>query len=255
MAKATKKTAKAADDGNNENKEKLEALEAKATAIRLVPMLIRTIYVPIMGDTTLITHAWSEKAKKMMLDKQMGKAPAAREKKDPDKEFRGAMYLYPKTHPNFPEQPALTAAAFKGACVNGVRQIPGMTMTAVKGLFFTMGLEHTDYVPIFNAKPRNRCDMVRLESGVADIRFRPEYDVGWCTLVPVRFDESTLSLEQLLHIFNKGGFHGGVCEWRPSAPKSATGSHGQFHVASEDEVKNFPPALKAYWKKNDVAGA
>jgi hypothetical protein len=222
--------------------------EEKKELIQLRPMQIRLMYVPIIGDTPLITHAWSEKAKKMIRDKQMGKAPAEREKKDPEKEFRGAMYVYPNNHPNFPGQYAMQASAFKGACVGGVRQVPGLSMTEAKGLFFTLGLEHTDYVPIFGDKPNNREDMVRLDSGVADIRYRPEY-IRWHTVVPVRFDESTISLEQILHIFNKAGFHSGVCERRPSAPKSATGSNGQFHVAGDDELKQFNKKLLVYIKK------
>ena len=57
------------------------------------PVEIERIEITIVGDSSLITHAWSEKAKKQMLDAQMGKA-AGRKKslKNPVEDFISSMY-------------------------------------------------------------------------------------------------------------------------------------------------------------------
>ena len=44
----------------------------KETEVITIPAIdIRTATITIKGDSPLIVHKWSEKAKKMMLDKQM----------------------------------------------------------------------------------------------------------------------------------------------------------------------------------------
>ena len=40
--------------------------------ITIVPLDIKTVKIRIVGDSPLLVHAWDEKAKKMMLDAQMG---------------------------------------------------------------------------------------------------------------------------------------------------------------------------------------
>ena len=42
--------------------------------IEIKPLDIKTVSITIKGDTPLIMHAWSEKAKRMMLEAQQGKA-------------------------------------------------------------------------------------------------------------------------------------------------------------------------------------
>ena len=45
--------------------------KATAEVIEIRPIQIKTFTVHIVGDTPLIMHAWSEKAKREMLEKQM----------------------------------------------------------------------------------------------------------------------------------------------------------------------------------------
>jgi len=56
---------------------------AATSSVTLPPLNIQTVSVTLIGDTPLIVHRWSEKAKKQMLDKQTKKATAGREAKDP----------------------------------------------------------------------------------------------------------------------------------------------------------------------------
>ena len=68
------------------------AAAAKSTAVELPPMNIQTIDIPIIGDAGLICHAWSAKAKKQMLDKQMKRATGAKEAKDPEADYQTCFY-------------------------------------------------------------------------------------------------------------------------------------------------------------------
>ena len=48
--------------------------KANTETVEIRPLDIKRIPIRIVGDTPLIIHAWSEKAKRMMLESQMGKA-------------------------------------------------------------------------------------------------------------------------------------------------------------------------------------
>jgi len=56
----------------------------------------------LIGDSPLITHQWSAKAKKMMLDKQMKKATGAREAKNPEQDYKDSLYVHPDGGYGFP---------------------------------------------------------------------------------------------------------------------------------------------------------
>lgn len=56
---------------------------AATQKIELPALKIEQITLMLIGDSPLIVHAWSEKAKKQMLDKQMKKATSGKEAKNP----------------------------------------------------------------------------------------------------------------------------------------------------------------------------
>ena len=82
-----------------------------------------------------------------------------------------------------------------------------------------------------NGTPEMREDMVRIGMGTADIRYRGEFK-NWSTILTIRYNERAMSLEQIINLFNIGGFSCGVGEWRPSKD----GSYGMFHVATQNEL-------------------
>jgi hypothetical protein len=57
---------------------------------------IETVHFKLVGDSPLIVHAWSEKAKRQMLDKQMKKATKAKEAKDPQADYEACFYRTPR---------------------------------------------------------------------------------------------------------------------------------------------------------------
>lgn len=198
---------------------------AKEQVVEIKPLNIQRIEVEIIGETELITHRWSDKAKQMMLDKQMKKAKSGRAAKDPEQDYQDSMYRLDDRRYGFP------AAGFKAAIVGACRMFEGLPMTKAKiairvdGEINRQGENLTEII----GQPRMREDMVRLETGVADIRYRAGF-WPWSTKLRITFNADVISLEQLYNLIDAAGF-GGVGEWRPSAPKSATGSYGCFRVA------------------------
>lgn len=180
---------------------------------------VRTMFVTLVGDSPLICHAWSAKAKREMLDKQMKKPKAAKEAKDPESDYKASLYTHPEGGYGFP------CVAFKNAAVGACRFSDGIKMTEARGAFHVVG-ELTK----IQGEPSMREDMVRIGMGTADIRFRGEFK-EWRTVLTISYNAAALSPEQIVNLFNIAGFGVGVGEWRPEKD----GSYGRFHVAHEDE--------------------
>lgn len=193
----------------------MSAAKAKVeTAIVLPRLDIKTFRLRLVGDSALICHAWSEKAKKQMLDKQMKKAVGGKQAKDPEQDYQDSLYHLEGGGYGFP------AVAFKAAAVDACSHISGVTKVSARGAFHIVG----DMVKI-EGEPTPREDMVRLSMGVADIRYRGEFK-AWAVELVIRHNASVISAEQIVNMFNTAGFAVGVGEWRPQRD----GSFGMFHV-------------------------
>src|SRR6478735_4412970 len=87
------------------------ATATKDVPIELPALKIGLMEVTLISDSPLIVHAWSQKAKLEMLGKQMKKAKAAKEAKDPRADYEAAMYRTADGGYGFP------SVAFKNAAV------------------------------------------------------------------------------------------------------------------------------------------
>lgn len=176
---------------------------------------VRRISVRIVGDSPLITHAWSTKAKQMMLDKQMKKGTQAKEAKDPERDYEESLYRLTDGRCGFP------AVGVKAAAIRGAKAL-GMVMSDTRAAFHVEG----DLLPI-NGEPRMREDMVRIGMGTADIRYRGEF-VDWSIDLPITYNARMVSAEQIVAMLDAGGFGTGIGEWRPEKD----GQFGRFHVGA-----------------------
>lgn len=192
---------------------------ASNVTVQLPELQIRTTALTLVGDSPLVCHKFADKAKRMMLDKQMKKATQGREAKDPEQDYLDSLYEHPEGGYGFP------TLAFKSAAVDACSYVQGLTKVQARGSFHVIG----DLVKI-EGTPRMREDMVRIAMGTSDIRHRGEFPQWRCTL-DIRFNASAISLEQIVNLFNVGGFAVGVGEHRPQKD----GSWGMFHVATEGE--------------------
>jgi hypothetical protein len=196
--------------------ERAAAVPAAVVKPITLPRLdIRTLRIPIVGDSELIVHRWSEKARKEMLDKQRGVATAGKAPKDPEEDYKSSMYEHPDGGHGFP------SIAFKNAAVSACTSLgKSISKVAARQAFHVVG----EFVRI-EGEPRMREDMVKIGMGTADIRFRAGFPV-WSTEVTVRFNARVLTDEQVVNLFNTAGFAVGVGEWR----SERDGSFGLFHV-------------------------
>ena len=194
---------------------------------------VRELQITLVGDSPLISHKWSEKAKKEMLDKQMKKAKAAKDAKEPRRDYIDSMYWLSE-QPDMPTDDQIAAArfgfpcvAFKAAAVGACRFADGIRMTEARGAFHVVG----EFAEIAG-HPDMREDMVRIGMGTSDIRYRGEFK-RWRTTLTIAYNAAALSPEQIVSLFNIAGFGIGVGEWRPEKD----GQYGRFHVATESELE------------------
>ena len=240
------------------------AVAKKTELVEIKPIQIEKVKLRIVGDSPLIMHAWSAKAKREILEKEIGATKTkAREPKNPIEDFAASMYWLTPMPDEF------TAEAMSNALENGARF--GFPVTAFKqaaisaafrmgwakdkmsmrGAFFIepevngyySGDLEIDFekkkvsvvpnvfrsesmIEIHSDPPIMREDMVRVGMGSADIRYRGEFQ-NWYADMTVDFNTNgQYSVEQVVNIINAGGFTCGVGEWRPEKD----GQYGMFHV-------------------------
>jgi hypothetical protein len=198
--------------------------QTEEPAIRLRRLERVTFEIPIQGTAPLIANRWSEKAKQQMLEAQQTKARAKKDPKDPVANFEAARYRLPDGRDGFP------ATAFKAAIVGAAREFEGVTLVGMRTSIFVKGemAGQEQLVPLTFGDLIMREDTVRNASGVADLRYRPQY-WPWSATLQVQTTAGKFDLESLFALVDAAGI-GGVGEWRPSAPKSFTGTYGTFEV-------------------------
>jgi hypothetical protein len=202
-----------------------------SAGIRLEPIAVATYDIPIEGLSPLIIHAFSEKAKQMMRDKQSGARSRKKlEPKVPEQEAEAAMYRLPDGRTGLP------AVAFKAAIVGAARLYDGLTLVETKQLIFVEGEGPDQLVPI-EGDWYVREDTPRIGQGTTDLRYRPCFP-EWSATLRVTFVPMKIDLESVVNLTNAGGL-GGVGEWRPSAPKSLTGTFGRFGVIPDASIEQI----------------
>lgn len=207
------------------------AAAAKPTAIDIPPLNIESIKVAVIGDSPLICHAWSAKAKKIMLDKHMKKASTGKPAKDPWQDFCETLYWLD----GMPEKPTeddvingrfgFPTIAFKSAAITAVTTIGSMTKVLARQVFHVVG----EYAEILGPAPSQRFDICTVGM-TTDTRFRAEFE-HWGAVLEIQHNANVISAEQVLSLIEAGGFGCGIGDWRPERD----GIHGRFHVARADE--------------------
>lgn len=217
----------------------------KSEIVEIKPIMMNETIVTIVGDTPLIMHAWSEKAKKQMLDAQMGKAKGKqKEKKSPAQDFIDSLYWLtdkPATSDSDSEDEKMElfyAAVQKGAKfgfpVTALKQAAisasyrkGWTKDkmSLRGVFFIDG-SYGEFMEIKSDVPVMREDMVKVGMGTADLRYRGEFR-NWSATFKLRYDANgQYDLSSILNMLNAGGTVCGLGEWRCEKD----GMFGSFHV-------------------------
>lgn len=216
----TKKTARSA----------VKAVESDIRLIEIPRISVAECELSIVGLTPLIVHRFSEKATKQIRDKQGKRAGAQKEARDPESDWKGACYVIPGHEDDEDWKPGkyyFPASAFKHAFLYGVKQMQdtkSLPSTLATGWVFVK----EDPVLKFSSVSL-REDTVRIGQGTTTLAYRPQFN-DWSVDLLIDYNANTISVEQIVALFDLGGFAGGIGEWRASAPKNKSGSFGRFRV-------------------------
>ena len=212
----------------------------KQETIEIRPIEKEIIPMRIVGDSPLIVHAWSEKAKRMMLEAQMKTTKTkAKDIRNPMDDFIQSLYWLTEV----PTE--ATPEAFDNALKNGAKF--GFPVGAIKlaansaayrngwvknqmglrGAYF-LKTDFGEMAEIQGCAPEMREDMVRIGMGSADIRYRGEFK-NWFMDFDLEYNKNgDMTLEQIVNCINAGGYSVGIGEWRPEKD----GQFGMFHIES-----------------------
>lgn len=211
-------------------------MASKAVTLELPPIKIETHSIFIIGTTPLICHAFPEKARKMMLAKQMKEAKGGRDARDPYEEVEAARYALGGGIDGIP------AVAFKDTAVTACTSLADITKIAARQAFQVRGIpmnkpgciegsfQRTALIPLVSGDPVIREDVARL-SGIGrtpEMRYRPEYS-PWGVRLLVNLNSQVISISQLITMYQAAGHGVGVGDYRAERD----GNSGGFEPVDE----------------------
>jgi hypothetical protein len=201
--------------------------------------------VHLVGTSPLMVHKFSEKSKRQILEKQQKKVTGAKEIRNPwEDAIEGAYWLEGK--PSEHTEAAFTEAVKNGArfgfpatgvkdsaCSGAYRNKMSKDKISLYGAFHIIGDELIEII----GKPDVREDCVKIGMGTTDLRYRCWFK-AWEMRFEIIYNQSIITLEQILSYFEAGGFAVGIGEYRIEKG----GIFGGYQVAADDEKLYAPPA-------------
>jgi len=206
----------------------------RAETMRITPLPMERLLVPIVGISPFVCHNFSEKSRRQMLDAQQGTKNVKRIR-DPQAEYETSFYrIYDedgKARYGFP------TVGFKGATISAARVFDkSVTMTSLRQTLFFSGVRtkgDPQTLTEIIGTPQMREDVVRLGgmARTADLRYRAEFE-EWSATLDVAFVSSVISRDSVLSILDAGGLTVGIGEWRPEKG----GDLGRYTIDETREV-------------------
>lgn len=201
-------------------------------SVSIKPPNFQTAIFRIVGTAPYVQNKFSQKAREQMRATQEAGSTArskrAKEAKDFLASYAGA------THRSADGWAGIPAPAFRNAMISACRTV-GFKMTLAKLSVFVEadGFDVDDGTPlvrITKGEPRYHESLVRLQTGVADIRARPMWEPGWEADVRITFDADQFTLDDVSNLLMRVGMQVGVGEGRPDSKNSAGMGWGTFKL-------------------------
>ncbi len=218
---AAKKTEKA------ETAEKPEIKTFATQGIQKVDVILRG-----RPGSPLVIHAFADKAKQEIRDKQQKKAKTAKAERKPIEEFEAAKYVDESGRECAP------ITAIKKSLISAATAMQDLTKVALRQALFAAPTVDPAamYVPIEDHAGNPvvgvmREDAVTIGMGTRGLTYRPEYK-EWQLRVTIEYNPVLVSKEQLFALIDQAGWGVGICEGRPE--RSSALGWGRFQRVVED---------------------
>lgn len=180
----------------------------------------------LRGMSKLVVHAFGEKSKKEIRDKQAKVGKKAKEARDTEAEFLASRYL------NSDGCECVPITAIKKSLISAATAMDDLTKVGLRQALFVSveGNRGAELVPIetVDGKPATgvkREDAVTIGINTRGLAYRPEYD-SWQLRVVVEFNPRIVSRDQLIALIDQAGWGVGICEGRPE--KTSALGWGRF---------------------------
>lgn len=206
----------------------------------------------IVGDTPLITHAWSQKAKLEMLSKQVKAVKAGKEARNPEQDFVDSLYDLGVDKNGKHRGYGFPTTGVKNCILSAAHKDKGIARSAALGALW-LDAQMVRVRPALSSAicdmplsiiyggdpdqpkhpPLCREDMVKIGAGlnkVANLAYRAQFTV-WGLHVTGKYNSAILSDETLGFLIVESGMSSGLGEWR----NERKGMFGSFHLADEAE--------------------
>lgn len=206
---------------------KKEKTQKEAKILSTDKVEIKKIDLTLRGmpGVPLVIHAFAEKAKQDIRDKQQKKAKKAHAERKPLEESEAAKYIDSMGRECAPltaiKKAIISAAtAFEDLTKVGLRQ--AVFVSAIAGSDGLVPIENHDGTPAIGIM---REDAVTIGVNTRGLAYRPEYK-EWQLRVSIEFNPRIVSEEQLLALVDQAGWGVGICEGRPE--RSSALGWGRF---------------------------
>lgn len=198
----------------------------------------------IVGETPLICHAWSHKAKLEMLQKQVKAIKPGKEARDPQQDFVDSLYVMEDKNGK-PISYGFPVTGFKKAFLSVAHKDKGVARTATRqALWLDMEMVRTrpalssaicdmPLIRIHGSPPEMREDMGRIGSGLtktANLIYRAQFTT-WAVRITGRYNPALLDTLKIVTLVADSGIATGVGEWR----NEKDGVFGGYRIADEAE--------------------
>lgn len=259
MAKTTRKTTRKTNKTEQQSNE-LPTIDL-GTLLSEKPAF-QTFKIWLVGDTPLICHAWSEKARREMLQKQVKATKTGKEARDPQDDFVNSLYVIDKNAYGFP------VTGIKNAILSCAHKDKGIPRSVAQSALYldadmvrtrpalTSAICDMPLVRIFGSAPEMREDMVRIgtsQNKTANLAYRGQFTT-WAICVTGKFNPTVLTAQALAFLVSEAGIGIGIGEWR----NEKKGMFGAFHIADAAERaawERFASGKGALPTRNEFAEA
>lgn len=220
--------------------------ETKIDLIEIPEIRRETFKLTIIGDTPLLCNRFSDRQKEKILNKQTKKVKTT-EAKNPIVDFIESMYwINEKPEIDYGEEPQKAKETFLKAIKNGAKfgfpstgikkaaATAGYRAGLTKDIVTALGFFHIkgNLIQIQGSPPIMDESIVRIPSTQgADIRYRGKFE-NWRMTFEIICSKDVFPKDKVINLINYAGFSVGIGDWRPEKK----GSHGTFHIASNDEI-------------------